>query len=71
MKHKTHANRSKAALKVIKHHFSGYESNISDEDVAYLLALHYGAWTKLEPVQSYKQRATLSRMSKDLKVKTN
>ena len=67
MKHKTHANRSKAALKVIKHHFSGYESNISDENMADLMARHYGVWTKLEPVQSSKQRDTLKKIAKDLK----
>ena len=67
MKDKTHANKSKAALKVIKHHFSGYESNISDEDMADLMAFHYGAWTKLEPVQSFRQKNTLRKITKDLK----
>ena len=67
MKHKTHANRSKAALKVIKHHFSGCESNISDQDMADLMAFHYGAWTKLEPVQSFRQKDTLRKITKDLK----
>ena len=71
MKHKTHANRSKAALKVIKHHFSEYDSKNSDEDMAELMALHYGVWTKLEPVQSSKQRDTLKKVANDLKVLDN
>ena len=71
MKHITHANRSKAALKVIKHHFSEYDSKNSDEDMAELMALHYGVWTKLEPVQSSKQRDTLKKVANDLKVLDN
>ena len=71
MKDKTHANRSKAALKVIKHHFSGYESNISDEDMADLMATHYGAMVDLEPLQSYEQRDTLRKIAKDLKALDN
>jgi len=71
MKDKTHANRSKAALKVIKHHFSECDSKNSDEDMAELMALHYGVWTKLEPVQSSKQRDTLKKVANDLKVLDN
>ena len=71
MKHIKHADRTKAALKVIKYHFSGYDSQISDEDMADLMASHYGAMTKLEPVQSSKQRDTLRRVAKDLKVLDN
>ena len=67
MKHIKHADRTKAALKVIKHHFSGCESKISDEDMADLMALHYGACTKLEPVQNFKQKDTLRKIAKDLK----
>ena len=67
MKHIKHADRTKAALKVIKHHFSGCESKISDEDMADLMAFHYGAWTKLEPVQSFRQKDTLRKITKDLK----
>lgn len=71
MKHIKHADRTKAALKVIKYHFSGYDSQISDEDMADLMASHYGAMTKLEPVESSKQRDTLRRVAKDLKVLDN
>tara|TARA_B110000211_G_C14061117_1_gene545576 strand:- start:405 stop:917 length:513 start_codon:yes stop_codon:yes gene_type:complete len=63
-----HKERSKAALKVIKSHFSGSETDVSINDKADLLAFHSSAWGTLEPILSFKQKKTLIKASQELKI---
>ena len=68
MRQMTHIERTKVALEVIKQHFLSSKPTASDNNIAEMLVLHKGAWGQLEPILSHREKKTLVKASRDLKV---
>ena len=68
MRQMTHIERTKVALEVIKQHFLSSKPTASDNNIAEMLVLHKGAWGQLEPILSHREKKTLVKASRDVKV---